>query len=75
MFPLENHFNSLNHSLSAQYVFNSVLAVRDVMAKKTATVIALMELGISAETDYRQLNNKLIHTLQTAESIFSEVNR
>ena len=75
MFPLENHFNSLNHSLSAQYVFNSVLAVRDVMAKKTATVIALMELGISAETDYRQLNNKLIHTLQTTESIFREVNR
>ena len=56
-------------------MFNSVLAVRDVMAKKTATVIALMELGISAETDYRQLNNKLIHTLQTAESIFREVNR
>lgn len=75
MFPLENHFNSLNHSLSAQYVFNSVLAVRDVMAKKTATVIALMELGISVEIDYRQLNNKLIHTLQTAESIFREVNR
>ena len=75
MFPLENHFNSLNHSLSAQYVFNSVLAVRDVMAIKTATVIALMELGISVEIDYRQLNNKLIHTLQTAESIFREVNR
>lgn len=75
MFPLENHFNSLNHSLSAQYVFNSVLAVRDVMAKKTATVIALMELGISVEIDYRQLNNKLIHTLQTAESIYREVNR
>ena len=75
MFALSNHFNSLNHSLSAQYVFNSMIAVRDVMAKKTARVIALVELGISTEVDYQQLNNKLMHTLQTAESIFREVNR
>ena len=54
---------------------STVLAVRDGMAKTAATVIALMELGISAEIDYRQLSNKLIHTLQTAESIFREVNR
>lgn len=53
---------------------STVLAVRDGMAKTAATVIALMELGISAEIDY-QLNNKLIHTLQTAKSIFREVNR
>ena len=56
-------------------MFNSILAVGDVMAKKTATVIALMELGISAEVDYQQLNNNLTHPLQTAESIFREVNR